>query len=314
MENETLYQYFAGNATPEIERQILDWVESSDLNRQLFLKERKLFDALLLHSSPGISKQQNKGSRRVLFQVAVMAASVAASVALAIGYSIATFVNSSGSSTSQSMTVSTRSGQKTQITLPDGSQVWLNSSSKLTYPSDFNVSDRRVDIDGEAYFEVAKADKKLFIVATGEVETVVYGTSFNVKGFSEENTITVALLEGIVGLHKSTDKQQLTVLHPNEMVTINRKNLNYLTRACDAYKESLWHLNKLMFDNIGYDEMWSKLEGWYGVEFKVMNAKPGTTYRYTLKTETLTELLALINRVTPIDYTLNGEEVQVRYK
>jgi ferric-dicitrate binding protein FerR (iron transport regulator) len=176
------------------------------------------------------------------------------------------------------------------------------------------VKNRTVRLEGEAFFEVSKSEEIPFIVESGLVTVEVHGTSFNVKAYKKDKTASVALLKGSVSLLSPSTNKRLTYLKPDEMAIIHAQDLRYEVLACDAGNESIWHLNKLHFENAPAGEVWEKLERWYGVNIKIENMKPDLTYRFTIKTETLTELLALIHKLTPVEYKLNGEEVSVRYK
>jgi ferric-dicitrate binding protein FerR (iron transport regulator) len=89
-------------------------------------------------------------------------------------------------------------GQKSSLTLPDGSKVWLNSASKLTYTSDYNSKDRNIILDGEAFFDVARNENLPFIVHANGMAVQALGTKFNVKAYSDETEVTAILVEGSV--------------------------------------------------------------------------------------------------------------------
>lgn len=205
-------------------------------------------------------------------------------------------------------------GQKAQLLLPDSTIVWLNSGSRLTYSTRYNTHHRIVRLDGEAFFEVEKRSRTAFVVETGDANIQVHGTKFNVGAYKEEDIISVALLQGSVSVLASDNKQVFATLIPNQLAVVSRSNHSCRVQACDAEMESLWRLNRLKFENQPVDEVWKKLSRWYGVDITVKNAKNGQTYWFTVKTETLTELLERVNKLTPIEYIINGEEVTISYK
>ena len=147
MNQELLYKYFKGTASIEEEKQILDWVEASEENREAYLKERMLFDVSLFST-----KQDNKKKTIRFMPTLRWAARIAAAVIIAVsGYYMTT--NYIYNKDAQPQTITVPAGQRAQITLADGTRVWLNAQSTLTYASDFGRNDRNVELDGEAYFD-----------------------------------------------------------------------------------------------------------------------------------------------------------------
>ncbi|MDR1919412.1 MAG: FecR family protein [Tannerellaceae bacterium] len=272
--------------------------------------KEKVWNRIQMHIHQSI-KQIPLYSRVHMIRVATVAALFAFLAGTAITWGILHY--QALPPESQALVVSTPPGQKTTLTLPDGTQVWLNSESHIHYPSDFNAGRRIVQLEGEAFFEVTKSAGMPFIVETKAVNVKVHGTSFNVKAYKEDINTTVALKEGKVSLLSAVTNNFIAALKPNEIAIIDKYN-SYEILPCDAESESIWRHNKLHFENLPAQEVWKKLERWYGVYINVENEKPEQTYRFTIKTETLTELLVLINKLTPIDYRLNGEEVNIRYK
>lgn len=216
--------------------------------------------------------------------------------------------------TPEEFLVMAENGQKTKILLPDGTQVWLNSESQLSYTSDFNQNNRTVKLEGEAFFDVNKSTDHSFTVQTGHVNIEVYGTAFNVTAYKEEPTVDVSLLRGKLGIKNSDENTLLTDLSPNQQVSISKNDMKWSKQDCDAQLESLWTQNKLKFENTPATDMFRKLERWYGMTIHVENLNPDIRYGFTLKSESLREILDEINKITPITYNINGEEVYVIIK
>lgn len=150
MNQELLYKYFKGTTTIEEEKRILDWVEASEENREAFLKERMMFDVALF------SDRQSAGKKTFrLTPILKWGIRVAAVIIVGVcGYFMTNDYLYNQASLPQTVTVP--AGQRAQITLADGTRVWLNAQSTLTYASNFGRGERNVELDGEAYFEVAK--------------------------------------------------------------------------------------------------------------------------------------------------------------
>lgn len=214
----------------------------------------------------------------------------------------------------QEFVVMAENGQKTKVLLPDGTEVWLNSKSQLIYSSDFNQNSRKVKLEGEAFFDVNRSTDQRFVIEASSVNVVVYGTAFNVTAYPDEKTINVSLVRGKVGIENKTDNRLLAELSPNQLISVSKKDMRWSIRDCDAHIESLWTQNKLKFEDAPATEVFHKLERWYGINVHIENLDEKVRYGFTLKSESLREILYEINKITPIDYKINGEEVIIRYK
>lgn len=241
---------------------------------------------------------------------------IAASIIIPVLFCLSTYLyfSSGYNGKADTFVVYTEKGQKTQLVLPDGSQVYLNSASKLSYNSAFNKNNRILKLEGEAFFDVAPDKKNAFTVQTNNLDIVVHGTAFNVSSYNDEPSISVSLVRGKVSLIKHSDGQNLTTMRPNQLVCVNKADFVWNMETCDAEIESLWTQNKLKFENAPADKVFKKLERWYGVSIQVENPNLTISYGFTLKTESLREILEIINKVSPITYHINGEEVSIKYK
>ena len=196
--------------------------------------------------------------------------------------------------------VSTKKGSRTKVQLPDGTTVWLNSSSKLTYDNEnFGNVIREVSLTGEAYFDVVKNKAKPFIIHTAKMDIKVLGTAFNVKCYPGEKTTETSLIRGSVEVALK-DRQEKIVMKPNEkLVVVNdditpaqkpaltnvKKNtsaafkpiiaLSHLTLypTNNEVVETGWIQNKLVFSNESLEEVASKMQRWYGVTIIIKNDK-----------------------------------------
>lgn len=206
--------------------------------------------------------------------------------------------------------------QKVQLLLPDSTRVYLNSNSRLTYFADFDQNNRSVFLEGEGYFEVRKDSQHPFIVKTSFWDVVVYGTRFNVNTHYETHSMSVALLEGKVGIADPRTNQVFTYLRPDEQILLNRETMAFRKEAYDSSDMAVWRLDKLKFEGIEVEAMWRKLASWYGVSFQCSYRCPEqkeNNYWLTVKNESLRELLECIHRITPIEYTIHEKEVSIRY-
>lgn len=200
-------------------------------------------------------------------------------------------------------------GHKTMIMLPDSSTVWLNGNSKLKYKTDFSRG-RVVALEGEALFDIRKQPKNLFSVNAGSLRVEVYGTKFNLRSFHADDEIEVALVKGSVGVFK--DRQHLRTMNPGEVITY-LPGQNKIAMSSGMIDQIIsWQSGELIINNKPIDEVFGYLERWYGVKIefseKLLN---GHHLSFKVKAESLRELLSIINKITPIRYTIDGEKVVV---
>lgn len=243
--------------------------------------------------------------RSVLFRVA----SVLLLVGTAFAYHV--YVENRGTVRSDEMIFHVDKGNKAMLTLADGSKVWLNSESTLTYSKD---DVRQVTLEGEAYFEVEKDRKHCFEVHTSYGTVRVYGTSFNVKGRSSDSLFVVSLVEGSVGLQLDGLDKEIK-LHPDEMACYDPKRNRLELIEKDLSATGLWRQSDLKLADVDIPVLWSRMGDWYGMSFHVENMPVKKhLYNVTIQTESVEEMLELIGAVTPIEYIIKGKEVSIIYK
>ncbi len=157
-------------------------------------------------------------------------------------------------------------GRKSKITLPDGSQVMLNSASELKYPEVFADSQRVVSIKGEAFFEVVRDEHRPFIIQTERMTTEVLGTSFNIKAYDNGETPYTAVVSGRVKV--SNTRGDTEILSPNEMGLIDLDN-NINKASFDLKQVTGWKDGIISFKRASFKEIQDQLSMWYGVDFIV---------------------------------------------
>lgn len=175
--------------------------------------------------------------------------------------------------------LTTPRGGEYQVTLSDGTKVWLNAASSLTYPSHFTDSRRTVTLHGEAYFEVAKNANKPFIVRTSEQSIVVLGTKFNVQAYEEAALVRTTLVEGSVQV---TVKSQELILRPGQQAEVQGQNLQL--KNVDVRDYIAWKDGRFSFDNKPFSEVMSEIGRWYDLKIIYKSAVPkveliGDAYR-----------------------------------
>jgi len=154
-------------------------------------------------------------------------------------------------------------GKRSEITLADGTHIWLNSGSKLCYPSEFKADSREVSLSGEAFFEVKSNPKKPFYVYTKDIRIKVLGTSFNVSSYKEDNTLQTVLLHGKVSAGKNKLFAKTIDLVPGERMIYDKSRDNFSKDKVDVNLYASWVNGYLIFDNIPITEVYKKLKRYY---------------------------------------------------
>ncbi|RZL44345.1 MAG: FecR family protein, partial [Pedobacter sp.] len=167
-------------------------------------------------------------------------------------------------------TIETPKGGQYQINLPDGSLVWLNAASKLTFPTRFIGSERKVNLSGEGYFEITKNKKMPFKVVTALQEVEVLGTHFNINSYTDEANTKTTLVEGSVKV-KLLNEQQSSVLKPGEQA-VNTSNKLKIDEV-DVEAVIAWKNGYFRFDDEELESIMHKVERWYNVDVVYNNEK-----------------------------------------
>ncbi|HEY0670050.1 MAG TPA: FecR domain-containing protein [Sphingobacteriaceae bacterium] len=180
------------------------------------------------------------------------------------GQLIYTAVNTTGDNRVSFNTIETPKGGQYQVMLPDSTKVWLNASSSLKFPASFsNLKERRVEMRGEAYFEVKHNEHKPFRVIAGNQQVEVLGTHFNIMSYREEGEIRTTLLEGAV---KLSSNRQLAVLKPGQQGFISNGSEKYTIDYVDVSAVTAWKDGLFYFDNTDLRSLMGQISRWYDVE------------------------------------------------
>ncbi len=218
MNDDLLNEYLSGNTTPEERIEVFEWIKSSQENEDKFNSLRKIQDFTIWRDTT-TSVQRKKNIKRFL----LLGVQIAALFALFFGvYKLFSPISSIEKSVHNSINVplqslSVPSGQHIEFTLEDGTKVWLNSNSTLTYPTVFSEKERIVELQGEAYFDVVSDVNKPFKVKVSDYIVQVTGTEFNIKSY---NYFETSLISGSVTVENKETKNSID-LNPYESVTVS---------------------------------------------------------------------------------------------
>jgi len=205
--------------------------------------------------------------------------------------------------------IRTAYGTQSQVNLPDGTLVWLNSGSILRYPESFSGKDvRSVELNGEGYFNVSKDARKPFIINTSDINIKVTGTEFNVSAYSEYQSTTIALTSGKVTLFKTVSgvNKNLLELSPNDVAEYNKSDYKLSSRhEASLQRYVAWKEGILVFYGDPIEEVIQKLEKWYNVKINITDREI-VRYRLTATfiDEPLEQVLKLISISSPLRYKI----------
>ena len=256
---EIINRYLRGEAAPEERIRIMKMIDEDPSFRKEFLAMRKIYDALLISDDiGGMKKRVRKGMAvRILRFVASMAA--AASLAVGVTYFI---MSDKEEENIMVQRFEAPEGHRTEAVLSDGTMICLNSGSRLEILSS-GKNERRVRLDGEAYLNVAHNEDRPFILETSEMEVKVLGTSFDVSTYG--NVHSVVLVEGSVEVNNAVSSEK-TVIEPDQMYVFDRSTGQSGVKYVDALSMVTWKDGYLNLQNMTVEELFSRLEHYYGVK------------------------------------------------
>jgi len=228
-------------------------------------------------------------------------------------------------------------GTKTKIILPDGSQVWLNSDSKLSYGARFNDTIREVSLEGEAYFDVIKDKKRPFVVMTNALNIRVLGTAFNIKSYAQDATIETTLIRGMIEVRKNNEPAtKKIVLTPNEKLVYNKSEAllvrsnneqNTIGKKLEALSistlsknipdssrvETAWIYGRLVFDGDSFETLAEKMERWYNIKITIQNQSlSNNRFSGVFEKENVEEAFKALQLITMFKYDIHDNEVLIK--
>lgn len=206
-------------------------------------------------------------------------------------------------------TLSIPKGGEYQVTLPDGTKVWLNSASSLSFPVAFPGRERHVKLTGEAYFEVAKNKDKPFYVTVNDMQVKVLGTHFNISAYKDDGAITTTLLEGSVQITKH-NKQSLLV--PGQQAVVNNQTSDIMVSAADIKEAIAWKNGLFKFNDEDIASIMKKISRWYDVDVEYRGNLSGQRFGGTFsRSKSINELLDYLEQIGKIHFEISGRRVIV---
>lgn len=207
-------------------------------------------------------------------------------------------------------TMSTPRGGQYQIVLADGTKVWLNASSSLTFPSHFADNNRKVKLSGEAYFEVAHDARKPFYVQTAEGEVEVLGTTFNVMAYPDEQYSQITLLTGSVKVNRA--KEAIRLL-PGQQAEIKQDSENMRVHTVDLETIVAWKNGVFLFDQSELSQVMRQVGRWYNAEIEYVDKVPAAKLTGMVsRKDSLSVLLDILERAGGLDFEVQENKIMVK--
>ena len=230
--------------------------------------------------------------------------------------------------------VYTQYGTRTKLLLPDGSSVWLNSGSRLTYDSSYGNSLREVTLTGEAFFDVAKNKQKPFIIHTGNINIRVLGTSFNVKSYPGDKTIETSLIQGKIEVTFKDHSLSTVILRPNQKLVVENSVEEPAPRQGTAgsqtpktavvinpvshfgpdslITETAWVDNLLVFQDESFPDLAKKMERWYGIRMIIEDQRLDSLhFTGSFEKENIQQALKALQILSKFSFTIQNGEVHI---
>lgn len=307
MNPELLQKYIAGNATEAEKQRVTEWIQENPENMREYMAQRKLHDMALWRTEPVAEENSRERKHFSLRGVCMEVAKIAAVLAIVL---LGTHYWTGKHQVPEDKTwqsIYVPAGQRAELMLADGTKVWLNSRSTLTFPGSFKGNIRNVKLDGEGYFAVTKNVEQPFIVETNKCNVKVLGTELNVMAYAADSVWETSLLEGAVEILVPGSNNSGMRLEPNMMASLKGNRLvKGRIKEVDYF---LWREGLLCFNDISVRDMIEKLKLYYGVDIVVNNTRI-LKNRYTGKFRTkdgvehVLKVLKLNNKFT---YTKDDE-------
>ena len=305
--NEMLAKYFSGNCNTTEKTAVKNWAAESAENKQVFDNYNALWRNAHITSTyrPNVEAalarannklefvlEQESSKKTFVTRSLKWALSVAATLLIIIaGYWFLKLQNY-GIQPVNKIAIITSTNEKRNITLPDGTHVWLNKATRLEYPASFVSNERRVKLEGEAYFEVKKMKNKTFSIEAGNSLTTVLGTHFNVRARKLERTVVVSVLEGKVALSSAKTEVKLFA---GDKGTFSEKAQNISKEKYSDSNLLAWQTGKLVFKNAPVCEVVKTIAEYYNVNVKCnLPKKSNITINTTFNNQSISEVFRII--------------------
>lgn len=325
--NDWITGYLTNSLTPEEMQSLQEWLNASEENRKYFSDMQEIWIAasdeaddrsfnkerayqLFLKQTEATTRQDI--NKRKAFQLRPW---MYAAAMIIVVFICGTIAFQSGKRVLQNqltqITVEAPYGSKTKLYLPDGTLVWLNAGSKMSYAQDFGINERSLELSGEAYFEVTSNEEIPFKVHTAELDVKVLGTKFNFRNYKDDLEAKVCLLEGKVALNT---REKETILRPDQQALLDKKTGKLSVSGTKASYSAEWTNDRLYFDEILLSDIIKELERSYDVKINVADDTLNMTRFYgnfRKREQSIQEIMNVLSSTDKMTYTMNGKNIVI---
>ena len=325
--NDWITGYLTNSLTPEETQSLQEWLNASEENRKYFSDMQEVWIAAsdetddssfnkdkayqLFLKQTGVTPQQGINKRKA-FQLRPW---MYAAAMIIVVFICGTIAFQSGKSVIRNqltqISIEAPYGSKTKLYLPDGTLVWLNAGSKMSYAQDFGINERALNLTGEAYFEVTKNKHIPFKVHTEELDVKVLGTKFNFRNYKDDLEAKVCLLEGKVALNT---REKETILHPDQQALLDKKTGKLSVSGTKAAYSAEWTNDRLYFDEVLLSDIIKELERSYDVKITVADDTLNTIRFYgnfRKREQSIQEIMDVLSSTDKMTYTMNGKNIVI---
>lgn len=270
MNQNILHRYISGDATQQEKEQVARWLDADKKNMKEFLAQRKLYDISIWQEEQirVEGKVTPDKKQQILRTLAIGFSKIAAIFILAFTLAYTFLLDKKSIEPAGMQTIFVPPGQRAELTLTDGTKVWLNAKTTFTFPNKFTADSRNVTLDGEGYFDVTKDPQKPFVVKTKQYDIKVLGTEFNVTAYSASSSFETSLIKGAVEVSSPSSNTKIE-LQPNTRTYTENGILK--KGAIEHQSYFLWKEGLICFFDEPVGKMIEKLELYYDIKIDVQN-------------------------------------------
>ena len=333
-ENKHIDELIANYLTEGLDKNALDelktWIAASAENQQYFIRQREIWFSAVSREAASVydkdkafenfrnrvesQKEIQSTSRRGFSLAAVWRYAAVVAIIIAVGCISYWQGEVNVKDTFADISVEAPLGSKTKLYLPDGTLVWLNAGSRMTYSQGFGVDNRKVELEGEGYFEVKRNEKIPFFVKPKDLQLQVLGTNFNFRDYPEDHEVVVSLLEGKVGLNNLLREEKEAVLSPDERAVLNKANGLLTVESVTASNASQWTDGYLFFDEELLPDIAKELERSYNVKIHIANDSLKTFRFYgnfVRREQNIQEVLEALASTEKMQYKIEERNITI---
>lgn len=314
MDDELLIAYFKGEVSDEEAQQITEWIETKIEHQRYYQQLCRLFEvSYWIEDIPEQTEVAFPKKTKALPWKHYVISFMKVAAIFVLGFALHFFLNWQKTTHHELQhQIHVPTGQHVEIMLADGSKVWLNSGSTLTFPSKFNGKKRMVELDGEGFFEVKSDKEHPFIVSTSKYQVKAVGTSFNIYDYQDSPQFEAALLNGKVEVTTNAKKSSVVILTPNQRAALCQGVLK--VKPIENANNYLWRKGILYF-NEPLLEVFDKLQEYYDIEFQIRNSSltrksPYCTGKFRAK-DGLEHIIRVLKETNHFDYQIDYESKKI---